>query len=100
MTTEDKQVLENLGYEVWPVEDGILAERRTSGLIYRLYYSDQGELRLEKERVKPETVFDGMLGGKNGQYIRREEVRETFFTAADNQELLMMIKAWESWSGR
>jgi len=92
---EVRQILEALGYESWLEDGDLYAERRQAGLIYRVYYGSEGDLRLEKVRLKPEEVREAMLAEHNGQFVRREEVRESFFTAALPEELLGLIRAWE-----
>lgn len=93
---EVRQVLEALGYESWLEDGDLYAERRQAGLIYRVYYGSEGDLRLEKVRLKPEEVREAMLAEHNGQFVRREEVRESFFTAAEPAEILTLLKAWEA----
>ena len=94
--SEARDVLEALGYEVWDEDGDLRAERRLAGLIYRVYYGSDGDLRLEKVRLKPEEVREAMLAEHNGQFVRSEEVRESFFTAAEPEELLTLLKAWEA----
>ncbi|WP_457634435.1 hypothetical protein, partial [Oceanithermus desulfurans] len=77
---EARKVLEALDYEVWENEDGLEAERRQVGLIYRVYYAPAGDLKLEKVRSKPEEVREALLADHHGQFVRQEEVRESFFT--------------------
>ncbi|AEB12055.1 hypothetical protein [Marinithermus hydrothermalis] len=93
---EAERILKTLGYQVRFVEEGLEAERRTSGVVYKVFLSPRGELRLEKHRHKPEEERVGMLSGKNGQYLRREEVYEAFSTVAAPEELTGLLKAWES----
>ncbi|WP_457637839.1 hypothetical protein [Oceanithermus sp.] len=93
---EAREVLEALGYEVWEEDGDLQAERRLAGLIYRVYYGPEGDLRLEKVRLKPEEVREAMLAEHNGQFVRSKEVRESFFTACQPGELLELIKAWEA----
>jgi len=92
---EARKILEALDYEVWETEDGLEAERRQVGLVYRVYYSPNGDLKLEKVRSKPEEVREALLADHQGQFVRQEEVRESFFTAAEPGELLTLLKAWE-----
>ncbi len=93
---ETRKVLEALDYEVWETEDGLEAERRQVGLIYRVYYAPSGDLKLEKVRSKPEEVREALLADHPGQFVRQEEVRESFFTVCQTEELLDLIKAWEA----
>ena len=94
--SEVRQILEALGYESWLEDGDLYAERRQAGLIYRVYYGSEGDLRLEKVRLKPEEVREAMLAEHNGQFVRREEVRESFFTVCEPEEILDLIKAWEA----
>ncbi len=93
---EARKVLEALDYEVWENEDGLEAERRQVGLIYRVYYAPSGDLKLEKVRSKPEEVREALLADHHGQFVRQEEVRESFLTFASSNELLTLLKAWEA----
>ena len=93
---EARKVLEALDYEVWENEDGLEAERRQVGLIYRVYYAPSGDLKLEKVRSKPEEVREALLADHHGQFVRQEEVRESFFTVCKPGELLELLKAWEA----
>ncbi len=91
-----RNVLRTLGYDVWENEDGLEAERRQVGLTYRMYYSFSGDLKLEKIRSKPEEVREALLADHPGQFVRQEEVRESFFTVCEPEELLGLLKAWEA----
>ena len=91
-----RKALEALDYEVWRSEDGLEAERRQVGLVYRVYYAPSGDLKLEKVRSKPEEVREALLADHQGQFVRQEEVRESFFTVCEPGELLELLKAWEA----
>lgn len=91
-----RKVLQALDYEVWENEDGLEAERRQVGLVYRVYYAPSGDLKLEKLRSKPEEVREALLADHHGQFVRQEEVRESFFTVCKPGELLDLLKAWET----
>ena len=91
-----RKVLQALDYEVWENEDGLEAERRQVGLVYRVYYASSGDLKLEKVRSKPEEVREALLADHQGQFVRQEEVRESFFTVCKPGELLELLKAWEA----
>ncbi len=93
---EARKALQALDYDVWETEDGLEAERRQVGLVYRVYYSKNGDLKLEKVRSKPEEVREALLADHQGQFVRQEEVRESFFTATGTNELLTLLKAWEA----
>ncbi len=93
---EARKALEALDYEVWTNEDGLEAERRQVGLVYRVYYAPSGDLKLEKVRSKPEEVREALLADHQGQFVRQEKVRESFFTVCKPEELLGLIKAWEA----
>ena len=93
---EARKVLEALDYEVWETEDGLEAERRQVGLVYRVYYAPSGDLKLEKVRSKPEEIREALLADHPGQFVRQEEVRESFLTACKPEELLGLINAWEA----
>jgi hypothetical protein len=94
--TSVREILEALDYDVWETEDGLEAERRQAGLVYRVYYAPSGDLKLEKVRSKPEEVREALLAEHQGQFVRQEEVRESFFTACEPEELLTLLKAWEA----
>jgi len=91
-----RKALEALDYEVWDTEDGLEAERRQVGLVYRVYFARSGDLKLEKVRSKPEEVREALLAEHQGQFVRQEEVRESFFTVCEPEELLELVKAWEA----
>ncbi len=93
---EARKVLEALDYEVWETEDGLEAERRQVGLVYRVYYAPSGDLKLEKVRTKPEEIREALLADHPGQFVRQEEARESFFTVCKPGELLELLKAWEA----
>jgi len=97
VTLDDaRKVLQALDYEVWENESGLEAERRQVGLTYRVYYAPSGDLKLEKVRSKPEEVRQALLADHHGQFVRHEEVRESFFTVCKPGELLELLKAWEA----
>ncbi|GEM_PF-146576 len=91
-----EDILVSLEYDVWREEGSISAERRLAGVIYRVFYGPEGDLKLEKVRNKPEEVREAMLADHNGQFVRQEEIRESFFGNCEPGELLQLIKAWES----
>lgn len=93
---EARKVLQALDYEVWEEDGAIEAERRQAGLVYRVHYAPTGDLKLEKLRSKPEEVREALLADHPGQFVRQEEVRESFFTVCQPEELLELLKAWEA----
>jgi len=65
------EALKALGYEVSPIEGGIYAEKRRGGVLYQVFYSEKGDLRLRRKRLLSEEAHPLALGGVEGEWAAR-----------------------------
>jgi hypothetical protein len=89
------EALKALGYEVSPIEGGFYAEKRRGGVLYQVFYSEKGDLRLRRKRLLKEEARPLALAGVEGEWAARYEVEENFFTVADPQDLPHLVLAFE-----
>jgi hypothetical protein len=62
------EALKALGYEVSPIEGGFYAEKRRGGVVYQVYYSEAGDLRLRRKRFLKEEARPLTLAGLEGEW--------------------------------
>jgi hypothetical protein len=89
------EALKALGYEVSPIEGGFYAEKRRGGVVYQVYYSEAGDLRLRRKRFLKEETRPLTLAGLEGEWTARYEVEENFFAVADPKDLPHLVLAFE-----
>ncbi len=89
------EALKALGYEVSPIEGGFYAEKRRGGVVYQVFYSEKGDLRLRRKRLLKEEARPLTLAGVKGEWAARYEVEENFFAVADPQDLPHLVLAFE-----
>ncbi|MDT7909914.1 hypothetical protein [Thermus sp.] len=89
------EALKALGYEVSPIEGGFYAEKRRGGVVYQVYYSEAGDLRLRRKRFLKEEARPLTLAGLEGEWTARYEVEENFFAVADPKDLPHLVLAFE-----
>ncbi|WP_448568198.1 hypothetical protein [Thermus sp.] len=89
------EALKALGYEVSPIEGGFYAEKRRGGVVYQVFYSEKGDLRLRRKRLLKEEARPLALAGVEGEWAARYEVEENFFAVADPQDLPHLVLAFE-----
>ena len=89
------EALKALGYEVSPIEGGVYGEKRRGGVVYQVFYSEKGDLRLRRKRFLKEEARPLALAGVAGQWAARWEVEENFFAVAGPEELPHLVLAFE-----
>ncbi|MGC8876939.1 hypothetical protein [Thermus sp.] len=87
--------LEALGYEVSPIEGGFYGEKRRGGVVYQVFYSEKGDLRLRRKRFLKEEARPLALAGVEGEWAARWEVEENFFAVANPEDLPSLVLAFE-----
>ncbi len=81
------EALKALGYEVSPIEGGFYGEKRRGGVVYQVFYSEEGDLRLRRKRLLREEAHPLVLAGVEGEWAARLEVEENFFAVARPEDL-------------
>ncbi len=87
--------LKALGYEVSPIEGGFYGEKRRGGVVYQVFYSEKGNLRLRRKRLLKEEARPLALAGVEGEWAARWEVEENFFAVAPPEDLPPLVLAFE-----
>ena len=89
------EALKALGYEISPIEGGFYGEKRRGGVVYQVFYSEAGDVRLRRLRFLREEAKPLNLAGVAGEWAARYQVEENFFAVADPQDLPSMVLAFE-----
>uniref|UniRef100_A0A7C2C1T3 Uncharacterized protein n=1 Tax=Thermus islandicus TaxID=540988 RepID=A0A7C2C1T3_9DEIN len=89
------KVLEELGYEVTPIQGGLYGEKRRGGILYQVYLSAKGDLRLRRRRFLKEEARSLALAGVEGAWAARCELEENFFTFVSSEDLPHLVLAFE-----
>ncbi|WP_337844706.1 hypothetical protein [Thermus sp.] len=90
------EALEALGYEVFQEEGYWVGEKRRGNLLFRIYLSPKGDVRLVKRRLLLEEAEERTLKGVSGTWARRRWEEADFFTVAPLEALPGLILAWEA----
>ncbi len=89
------EALRVLGYEVSPIEGGFYGEKRRGGVVYQVFYSEKGDVRLRRLRFLKEEARPLTLAGVEGEWAARYQVEENFFAVAPPQDLPHLVLAFE-----
>ncbi|WP_243028106.1 hypothetical protein [Thermus albus] len=89
------EALKALGYEVSPIEGGLYGEKRLGGVVYQVFYSQEGDLRLRRLRFLKEEAQPLDLAGVRGEWAARYQVEENFFAVAPAEDLPSLVLAFE-----
>ncbi|MFN3368024.1 MAG: hypothetical protein ACK4G4_00470 [Thermus sp.] len=89
------EALRALGYEVSPIEGGLYGEKRQGGVVYQVFYSQAGDVRLRRLRFLKEEAKPLNLAGVEGEWAARYQVEENFFAVAPPQDLPNLVLAFE-----
>lgn len=89
------QALEELGYEVTPIQGGLYAEKRRGGVLYQVHLSAKGDLRLRRRRFLKEEARPLALAGVEGEWAARYELEENFFALVSPEDLPHLVLAFE-----
>lgn len=89
------EALKALGYEVSPIEGGFYGEKRRGGILYQVYLSAKGDLRLRRRRFLKEEARSLALAGVEGAWAARCELEENFFAFASPEDLPHLVLAFE-----
>ncbi|WP_038045792.1 hypothetical protein [Thermus caliditerrae] len=90
------EALKALGYEVSPIEGGFYGEKRRGGVVYQVFYSERGDLRLRRKRFLKEEAKPLTLAGVEGEWAARWELEENFFALAEPGALPALVLAFEA----
>ncbi|GAB5601559.1 hypothetical protein FJNA_00830 [Thermus sp. FJN-A] len=90
------EALEALGYEVSPIQGGFYGEKRRGGVVYQVFYSEKGDLRLRRKRLLREEARPLHLLGVEGEWAARYELEENFFAVARPEDLPSLVRAFEA----
>ncbi|MFN4070477.1 MAG: hypothetical protein ACK4HT_02785 [Thermus caldifontis] len=89
------EALRVLGYEVSPIEEGFYGEKRRGGVVYQVFYSEKGDVRLRRLRFLREEAKPLNLAGVEGEWAARYQVEEHFFAVATLEDLPHLLLAFE-----
>uniref|UniRef100_A0A7C6E629 Uncharacterized protein n=1 Tax=Thermus tengchongensis TaxID=1214928 RepID=A0A7C6E629_9DEIN len=89
------EALKALGHEISPIEGGFYGEKRQGGVVYQVFYSEEGNVRLRRLRFLREEAKPLNLAGVAGEWAARYQVEENFFAVADPQDLPSLVLAFK-----
>lgn len=89
------EALKALGYEVSPIEGGFYGEKRRGGVVYQVFYSEEGDLRLRRLRFLKEEARPLSLAGVEGEWAARYQLEENFFAVVPQEDLPSLVLAFE-----